>query len=252
MNQVAAITGGAQGIGRAAALLFAKQGYKVSIADVHKDAGFETIKMIRDAGGKAMFMVVDISKPDEVERWINLTAEDLGSLDVLINNAAIAANEPLLSLSYESFEQVIRVNLGGSFLCSQMAARIMQRQNRGNIINIASTRALMSEPDTEAYSASKGGILALTHAMAMSLGSYGVRVNTISPGWIETGDWKYSQTAIRAHHSERDLQQHPVGRVGRPEDIASACLFLASPQSSFMTGQNIVIDGGMTVKMIYE
>ncbi len=252
MNQVVAITGGAQGIGRAAALHFAKLGYHVSIADTHKEAGFETIRLIREAGGKAMFMAIDISSPDAAERWIHLTAEDLGRLDVLINNAAIAANEPMMTLPYETFERVIRVNLGGTYICSQMAAKVMQRQNKGCIINIASTRALMSEPDTEAYSASKGGILALTHAMAVSLGSYGIRVNAISPGWIEVGDWKYSQTAIRPHHSEQDLLQHPVGRVGRPEDIAAACQFLASSQSGFITGQNLVIDGGMTIKMIYE
>ncbi len=109
----------------------------------------------------------------------------------------------------------------------------------------------MSEPNTEAYTASKGGIVALTHGMAISLGKYGIRVNAISPGWIETRDWQYSARAKKPKHSERDRLQHPVGRVGKPEDIAQACLFLAE-HADFMTGQNIIIDGGMTVKMIYE
>ena len=133
--------------------------------------------------------------------------------------------------------------LGGTFLCSQEAARLMvKHRKRGAIINIASTRAFMSEAGTEAYSASKGGIVALTHATAISLGVRGIRVNCISPGWIETRG---------RGHSRRDKLQHPVGRVGTPEDIARACVFLAE-DAGFMTGQNLTIDGGMSVKMIYE
>ncbi|HTL26149.1 MAG TPA: SDR family oxidoreductase, partial [Burkholderiales bacterium] len=129
--------------------------------------------------------------------------------------------------------------------------RMVERGQGGAIVNIASTRAFMSEPGTEAYSASKGGIVALTHAMAISLGPRGIRVNCISPGWIETRDWQYTPRAQRPEHSERDRLQHPVGRVGKPEDIADACFYLAE-QATFMTGQNITLDGGMTVKMIYE
>lgn len=110
----------------------------------------------------------------------------------------------------------------------------------------------MSEPDTEAYSASKGGLLALTHSMAVSLGPYGIRVNAVSPGWIETCDWQLSSRATLPQHSERDKKQHPVGRVGTPDDIAEACLYLTGPQSGFITGQNLIIDGGMTIRMIYE
>lgn len=147
---------------------------------------------------------------------------------------------------------MIGVNLRGTFLCSQAAARSMVARGRGgDIINIASTRAFMSEPGTEAYTASKGGIVALTHGMAISLGPHGIRVNAISPGWIETAEWQFSPRARTPVHSDRDRLQHPVGRVGRPEDIAEACLFLAE-QAGFVTGQNITIDGGMSVKMIYE
>ncbi len=252
MPNVVAITGGAQGIGRATALLFAKEGYKVSIADIDKEAGFEVIRMIREQGGEAMFMCVDVSDADSVKRWIALTVNELGSVDVLINNAGIGKGGPMLTLSPDDFDRVLAVNLRGTFLCSQQAADWMRRRGGGAIINIASTRALMSEADTEAYSASKGGILALTHAMAISLGKYGIRVNAISPGWIETSDWQYSARATVPRHSERDRLQHPVGRVGKPEDIAYACLYLAGSRAGFITGQNIVIDGGMTVKMIYE
>jgi NAD(P)-dependent dehydrogenase (short-subunit alcohol dehydrogenase family) len=250
MQKIVAISGGGQGIGRAAALAFARAGYAVSIADTVKEAGFEVIRMIRQLGGKAIFVRADIAEEKEVDKWLQLTVEDLGGLDVLINNAGISMNGNMLTLPMEHFDRVIAVNLRGTFLCSRLAARWMQNKG-GSIIHIASTRALMSEPDTEAYSATKGGILALTHAMAVSLGSYGIRVNAISPGWIETSDWKYSERATEPKHSEQDRLQHPVGRVGVPEDIAEACLYLASDSAGFITGQNLVIDGGMTIKMIY-
>ena len=162
---------------------------------------------------------------------------------MLVNNAGIRASAPFLTLSPKAFDLVLATNLRGTFLCTQEAARLMARhRKKGAIINIASTRAFMSEAGTEAYSASKGGIVALTHASAVSLGARGIRVNCISPGWIET----------RARrHSRRDRLQHPAGRLGTPADIAQACLYIAE-QAGFMTGQNLTLDGGMSVKMIYE
>ena len=213
MSKVVAITGGAQGIGRATALMYAEQGYRVSICDLDKDAGFEIIRMIRQKGGQAMFMCIDVADEEAVRRWINLTVEDYGRIDALINNAGIGRNAPMLELPLADFDRVLAVNLRGTFICSREAALHMRRQGGGAIVNIASTRALMSEPGTEAYSASKGGILALTHAMAVSLGPYGIRVNAISPGWIETRDWQYSPRATKPVHSERDRLQHPAGRV---------------------------------------
>lgn len=252
MHKVAAVTGGAQGIGRAVALQFAQAGYEVAAADTDKEAGAELIQEIRRLGGKAMFVRTDVSKEDEVERWFQLISEELGRIDVLVNNAGISRNGSMLELPLAKFDEVLGVNLRGTFVCSQQAARRMRKQGSGCIINIASTRALMSEADTEAYSASKGGLLALTHAMAVSLGRYGIRVNAISPGWIETRNWQKASNREAPLHTERDRLQHPAGRVGRPEDIASACLYLSSEQAGFITGQNLVIDGGMTVKMIYE
>lgn len=250
--KVAAITGGAQGIGRAIAYAFAEQGYAVSIADLDKEAGFEVIREIRRINGKAIFFAADISREEDVERWLRVTESELGSVSALINNAGISRGGDMTELPIADWDRVIGVNLRGAFLCSRIAARSMKRQRHGAIVNIASTRALMSEPDREAYAASKGGILALTHSMAVSLGPHGIRVNAISPGWIETSDWQYSARALQPVHSERDRLQHPVGRVGRPDDIAEACLYLVSDKAGFITGQNFVIDGGMTVKMIYE
>ncbi|MCP1311848.1 glucose 1-dehydrogenase [Paenibacillus tyrfis] len=252
MRKVAAVTGGAQGIGRAVTLEFVKSGYEVSVADTDKEAGMELMEQVRSLGGKGMFLPVDVAEETEVERWFKLMLDDFERIDVLVNNAGIGMNGPMLELPLESFDRVINVNLRGTFVCSQLAARAMKRQGGGVILNMASTRALMSEADTEAYSASKGGLLALTHAMAVSLGPYGIRVNAVSPGWIETADWKKASKRRHPFHSERDRLQHPAGRVGTPADIAAACLYLAGDGAGFVTGQNLVVDGGMTVKMIYE
>lgn len=251
MSRIVTISGGGQGIGRAIAILFAREGYHVSFIDQHKEAGLEVVRHIHQQGGQAMFIAGDVANEHDVAKWIQLTEQELGGIDVLINNAGIGIGGCMLELPIESFDRVIAVNLRGTFLCSKFAGQAMRSRHRGSIINIASTRALMSEPDTEAYSASKGGIAALTHAMAVSLGRYGIRVNAISPGWIETGLWQYSENVTQPNHSLRD-QQHPAGRVGTPEDIANACLYLASDKAGFITGHNWVIDGGMTIKMIYE
>jgi NAD(P)-dependent dehydrogenase (short-subunit alcohol dehydrogenase family) len=252
--KIVAVSGAGQGIGRAIALHFARAGYAVSIADPDEKAGLETVAKIEETGVgvKGMYVHADVSQLEPVESWIAQTLDQLGCPDVLVNNAGIGRRGAFLELSTTDFDRVIAVNLRGTFLCSQSVARRMVERGRGGaIVNIASTRAFMSEPGTEAYTASKGGVVALTHGMAMSLGPHGIRVNCVSPGWIETRDWQYTPRAQRPEHSERDRLQHPVGRVGKPEDIAAACLFLAE-QAGFMTGQNITLDGGMTVKMIYE
>ena len=250
--KVAAISGGGQGIGRATALHFARAGYTVSIADPAADAGRETAEMIRATGGTALFVETDVATVADVHRWLDRTLHELGCVEALVNNAGISRNRPFIDLTPEDFDRVIAVNLRGTFLCAQAAARQMIAHERaGAIVNIASTRAFMSEPGTEAYTASKGGIVALTHGMAISLAPHRIRVNCVSPGWIETRDWQYSARATTPVHSERDRGQHPVGRVGTPDDIAAACLFLCE-RAGFMTGQNVIIDGGMSVKMIYE
>jgi NAD(P)-dependent dehydrogenase (short-subunit alcohol dehydrogenase family) len=249
--KVIAVTGGAQGIGRAIAYAFAETGYAVSIADPVADGGEEALECIRRLGAKGLYERADTSQPTDVGRWIARTIKELGCPDVLVNNAGISANKPFLELPVADFDRVQGVNVRGTFLCSQAVAREMVKAKRnGAIINMASTRAFMSEANTEAYTASKGAIVALTHGMAISLGPAGIRVNSISPGWIETSNWQFSGRATDPHHSKADNEQHPVGRVGVPDDIAKACLFLAE-DAGFMTGQNITIDGGMSVKMIY-
>ena len=249
--KIAAVTGGAQGIGRAIALRFAAAGYAISVADSDEAAGQEILSMLRGRGATAVFLRADIADETEAAGWVRHTVETLGCPDLLVNNAGIMVRKPVLDLSLADFDRVIALNLRGTFVCSQAVAReMMQQERRGCIVNIASTRAFMSEPDTESYSASKGGIVALTHAMAISLGRHRIRVNCISPGWIETRDWQYSPRSQQPQHSDQDREQHPVGRIGKPDDVADACFYLAEA-AGFMTGQTIVIDGGMSVKMIY-
>lgn len=242
------ITGGGQGIGKALARRFLEEGAGVVIAEVDIEAGAETQRELA-AYGDIRFIATDVSQEDSVAAMVEQTVSARGRIDVLINNAAVACNKPLTELTLHEWRRVLGVNLTGPFLCAKHCAPHL-RLTQGAILNIASTRALMSEPDTEAYSASKGGVVALTHALAMSLGPE-VRVNCISPGWIEVSEWKKSAIRHTPQFTEADHTQHPAGRVGIPDDIASLAVFLASPAVRFMTGANIVVDGGMTRKMIY-
>lgn len=232
-NTTVVVTGASKGIGNEIARQYANQGAKVIIADIHpakKDFLFE-------------FIHTDVSNLDSVKNLFTEIGKRYDRLDILINNAGISLFYPFESLTIENWDKVINTNLRSIFLCSQSALPLM-KTNGGKIINIASTRAFMSEANTEAYSASKGGIIALTHALAVTLSKYKIQVNSISPGWIETGNYD----ALR----KEDHAQHLSNRVGKPIDIAKACLFLTSPDNDFINGSNLTIDGGITVKMIYE
>ena len=249
-GKVAIVTGGGQGIGKAIAHRFLEEKLKVVIAEIDEEAGKETEEEFQSIGD-IQFVQTDVSDENSVKQLIQQTINNFGEIDLLVNNAAKAEpeNPSITELSLENWNKIISSNLTGTFLCTKHSVPYL-REKRGAIINIASTRALMSEPNTEAYSASKGGILALTHALAISLGPE-IRVNCISPGWIDVSEWKKKSIRQKPHLTELDHQQHPVGRVGKPEDIASFITYLASAEASFITGANFVIDGGMTRKMIY-
>jgi NAD(P)-dependent dehydrogenase (short-subunit alcohol dehydrogenase family) len=249
-EKVAIVTGGGQGIGKAIVKRFLQEGIKVAIADIDEEAGKETEAEYKHLGSP-WFIQTDVSNENSVKSLIRETRKNFGCIDVLVNNAGRAnpENPPITELSLEDWNKTISTNLTGVFLCAKHSATYL-RKAKGTIINIASTRALMSEPNTEAYSASKGGVLALTHALAISLGP-DIRVNCISPGWIEVSEWQKQAKRHQAELTEQDHQQHPVGRVGQPEDIASLAVYFASPEATFITGTNFVIDGGMTKKMIY-
>ncbi len=247
-EKTAIITGGGQGIGRAIAGRFLRVGMKVVIAETDREAGEETAAELAGKG-EVYFIPCDVSDEEAVRSMVEKTLERFGGIDILVNNAAISNNKPIEELSFAEWNRVVAVNLSGAFLCSKYCARHL-KSRRGAIVNMASTRAFMSEAHTEAYSASKGGIFALTHALSISLGP-AVRVNCISPGWIETRDWQKKSRRAEVSHRPEDRDQHPAGRVGKPEDIAGLAYFLVSKESGFITGANFFADGGMTRKMIY-
>jgi NAD(P)-dependent dehydrogenase (short-subunit alcohol dehydrogenase family) len=242
-GKVVLVTGAGGGIGRTLAKTYAEQGAQVVIMDKNADGLQETSHLLQSAGYDTRSYVFDLIHPLEIERVMQDIHATLGRVDVLINNAGLGVFKSPYELTVDEWDLVIQTNLRGTFLCSREAAKIMRTHGGGAIVNISSTRALMSEPHSEAYAASKGGILSLTHALAVSLGPDRITVNAICPGWIETGDY----TQLRPE----DHQQHPSGRVGKPEDIARACLYLTDPKNDFVTGIQLVVDGGMTRKMIY-
>jgi NAD(P)-dependent dehydrogenase (short-subunit alcohol dehydrogenase family) len=238
-QRVVLITGAAHGIGRATARQLLDEGWLVGACDVSSP------DLSRAFGKQARRVVTiagDVGDDTTAKRAVDQTIERFGQLDGIVSNAGIMIRKPIRQLTIEEWRRVLDVNLTAAFLLAKAAEKAL-RQTKGAFVSIASTRAEMSEPSTEAYSATKGGLVALTHALAMSLAP--VRVNCVSPGWIATKDYDKLR--------RKDHAQHPAGRVGRPEDIAEVVAWLLDGQrSGFVTGANFTIDGGMTKKMIYE
>lgn len=245
---VVIITGAGQGIGRATAVYLAGRQYRVALLERDAEAGREALAEA-ERQGEALLIGTDVSDEASVRAAIDQVVSTWGRIDYLVNNAGFAINKPIDELTLEEWNRVIGTNLTGVFLCAKYAAPHL-RTRQGGIVNMASTRWRMSEADTEAYSASKGGIFSLTHALSVSLGPE-VRVNSISPGWIDVTPWQKESEREVAELSAADHEQHPAGRVGVPLDVATMVEYLCSEKSGFITGQDFVIDGGMTRKMIY-
>lgn len=253
VRKVILVTAGAKGIGRAICEKFAAAGDKVYFADIDTGAGNELEKELSGA----VFIKCDIADGTSIKKAVEQVVATEKHIDVLVNNAGIGVTTDFLSDdAIAAFDQAVNVTLRGTFLFSHYAA---QHMKDGAIINISSTRALQSEANTEGYTASKGGVLSLTHAMSISLASRHIRVNAVLPGWIDVQHYQSSAATRQpsAHAkpyqlTQKDHEQHPVGRVGIPADIANLVYFLAdNTTAGFITGQNFVVDGGMTKKMIY-
>ena len=247
-SKVAIVTGGSSGIGRAIAVLFAKEGAKVIVADIRP--ADEVLSSIRMAGGTAEFIKTDVSDSTQVRHLVDETLRLFGMVDILCNNAGIELLKPLTETSEEELDRVIDINLKGPFLVSKYVLPHMINRKRGVIVNTASQLGVVGAEKFTAYCASKGGLVLLTKAMALEYAKHGIRINCICPGAIET---PMLQREINLDKNPekarmRFLAKHPLGRLGSAEEIANAALFLASDKASFVTGESLMVDGGYVVQ----
>ena len=242
-DKVALITGGARGIGRAIAMTFAREGADIVVADVNLEIAQKTASEIEGLGRKALALEMDVTNYDLVEAGVNKILDKMGKVDILVNNAGITKDNLLLRMSLADWDAVINVNLKGTFNCIKAVTRPMIKQRSGRIISIASIIGLMGNPGQANYAASKAGIIALTKTVAKELASRNINANAVAPGFIQT-----EMTAKLPEEIKKKMQEAiPLGTLGTPEDVANVCLFLASQESSYITGQTITVDGGMVM-----
>ncbi len=249
-DAVAIVTGAAKGIGWGIATVFSKEGAKVVVVDWDEEAGKKTAADINAAGGDALFVKCDVSNEEQVKAMIQATLDKYGRIDVLVNNAAIGVYKTITDATSEDWDHCLSVNLKGVFLCSRYAIPHMQALGKGVIINISSVHAYANVNGTSPYAASKGGVAALTRAMAMDY-SPTIRVNAIAPGWVLTPliQGIFDSYADPAEQQRIVEQRQVMKRIGRPEDIGHAAAFLASDEASFITGIQLFVDGGLTAQL---
>lgn len=245
-KKVCVVTGAANGIGRAILEEFLKSGAHAAFSDVDVEAGKKLVN--KWGNDKLLFVAGDLTQEEHLNQFTQAIKNRFSHVDYLINNAGIGGRGILSDISYNDFNYLLKLKITAPYMLSKLL--LDSFATGGVIINIASTRAFMSQPDTESYSAANGGMCALTHALSISLAGK-VRVNSISPGWIDTGAYQKDEY-YQPKHSQADIAQHPAGRIGTPLDIAKMVLFLCSETGSFITGENIIIDGGMSKQMIYN
>ncbi|RJP28185.1 MAG: 3-oxoacyl-[acyl-carrier-protein] reductase [Candidatus Omnitrophota bacterium] len=242
-DKVSLITGGARGIGRSIALKLAKEGSDIVIWDVNIDEAKNTCKDIESLGRKTLYDQIDVTNYEKVEEGINKILDKFGKVDILINNAGITKDGLILRMSAGDWDAVLNVNLKGTFNCTKAASKSMIKARYGKIVNIASIIGIIGNVGQANYSASKAGIIALTKSTAKELSSRNINVNAVAPGFIQT-----EMTAkLPDEVKQKMLTAIPLGRFGTPEDIAATCLFLASEESNYITGQTVIVDGGMVM-----
>ncbi len=245
-DKVALVTGASSGIGAATARMFAREGAKVAVADIAEDAARKVVEGIRAEGGQAIFVALDVTGEEAWDAAIRRVLGEFGRLDVLMNSAGIALRAPVDQTPLEDWERVMAVNSTGVFLGTRAAARVMKEQGGGSIINMCSIFGMVGNPVGVSYPASKGAVRLLTKSAAIHLGPHGIRVNSICPSYCET---PLIESMLRDEKVKEEMvSMHPLGRLARPEDIAYGALYLASDESSFVTGSELVIDGGFTAR----
>ena len=245
-NKVAMISGGARGMGAVEARLFAKEGAKVIIGDMLEEEGRRVEAEINETGGECVFVLLDVTNEDAWQRAVNLAVSRFGKLDILVNNAGIYRAHDVLETSSDEWDQVMAVNAKGVFLGTKYAIPEMRKAGGGSIVNISSVAGLVGSKLTSAYTASKGAVRLLTKSTAIQYASEGIRANSIHPGTIETP----MTEGLLADETTREdrMNRTPLGRLGQPEDVAYGALYLASDEASFVTGSELVIDGGRTAE----
>jgi 3-oxoacyl-[acyl-carrier protein] reductase len=242
-DRVSIVTGGARGIGKEIALLFAREGSDISLCDVNAEALESTRKEIESLGRACFIAVVDVTKTAEVDAFTQKTLDKFKKIDILVNNAGITRDGLLVRMSEADWDAVLGVNLKGAFNCIKAVSRIMMKQRDGRIVNMASIIGIMGNPGQANYAASKGGLIALTKTVAKELASRNVRANAIAPGFIQT-----DMTAKLSEEVKSEMLKHiPLGKLGNPADVANLALFLVSDDSAYITGQVIQVDGGMVM-----
>lgn len=246
-SQVAIVTGAASGISLAVAMRFAAEGASVMLADTSETAGMEAVEQIHAAGGRARFARLDVTKADEVLKVVERTIAEFGDLNILFNGAGILTYGTVLETTEEAWQRLIAVNLTGTFLCSKAALAHMVEMGRGVIINVSSTTGSHDAcAHAAAYVSSKGGVTLLTRSMAIDFARLGIRVNAICPGPTDT---PMLRKALTSDELNAFARTYPMGRLGRPEEIAGAAVFLASEDASFVTGEMLHVDGGQTAEV---
>lgn len=243
IDKVVVVTGAGEGIGRSIALHYAKEGAKVVVADKDERLGRESVDLIYDQNGSSIFLQADVTCESDVKLLMENVIHCYNKIDVLVNNVGMSYHKNMLDMTLEEWDNVINVNLRSVFLCSREAGKYMKAVNSGAIVNIASSKSFMNEPDMEAYAAAKGGIVSMTLSMAASFKKYNIQVNCISPGYIETTG--YERLSTLDHNEEFTFE------IVCTDDIAKACTHLTLEGNEFLNGSNLIIDKGLIRKMIY-
>jgi NAD(P)-dependent dehydrogenase (short-subunit alcohol dehydrogenase family) len=251
-GHVAVITGAGSGIGRAIAERFAEVGADVVVAEVNVERGQQAAAELRQRHAKGIFVAADVSRSSDCRRLVETALQNYGHIDTLVNNAGVNFVKPTLEMTEDDWDRVVDVDLKGTFLCSRHALEFMVSRRRGSIVNIASVHTVATLPEAAPYAAAKGGVHMLTCALAIEFAPYGIRVNAVSPGLTDTQIWQDIQAAAEQPDEARRhwFDNIPLGRVQSGREVANVVLFLASDEASYVTGANIMTDGGMTIQLI--